>query len=555
MERFFDSDSGYEKWARKAKEKGNELFYSKPEPKYLRGLKGRVQNNLSGFLKIALTALIFLVQCILILLLPGWLRNSTVYFYFILELVAVVAVVTLVNRNQSPAFQLAWISIVLLLPISGFVMYYLWGRSGGSKARNNRYIRQQISYGNQFLVHDQEAYEKFLQEKPVAGRMVKYMETENFPLSAGNSVKYYSMGEEAFEDIFAALEQAKSFILMDFFIVAEGALWDKMHEILKRKCKEGVEIKFLYDDFGTSIRTRKYFRQILQEEGMEVRVFNPIRKYTGDLYVNYRSHQKIVVVDGEIGFTGGFNLADEYANLVDRFGVWKDTGVCVHGEAVWNLTIVFLQMWESCGRDQKHVDYLRYRVPEHYAPNTDAEDTICHVIYDGPVNHPRNLIEGIYNQMIMYSDQYLYITTPYLIIEEYMMRSLIEAVKRGVDVRIITPGIPDKKMVKLLSNYHYGSLLQEGVRIYEYAPGFIHAKQILTDDAVIVGTINMDYRSFYLHYENGIWMSGERIQETIRADFINTFEECQEITYEDWLNRPWHWKVVQPLLKLFSTLV
>lgn len=555
MEKLFDSDSSYEKWAQRKKDQGKDLFYSKPERKYLTGLKGRVQNNLGGFLRIALTAFIFLVQCVLILLLPRWLQNSTVYFYFILEMVAVVAVVTLVNRNQSPAFQLAWISMALLLPISGFVMYYLWGRSGGNKARNNRYIRQQISYGNQFLIHDEENYQKFLREKPVAGRMVKYMETENFPLSAGNDTKYYAMGEDAFEDIFAALEAAQDFILIDFFIVAEGALWDKMHEILKRKCEEGIEIKFLYDDFGTAIRTRKYFRQILQEEGMEVRVFNPVRRYTGDLYVNYRSHQKIIVVDGKEGFTGGFNLADEYANLVERFGVWKDTGVRVRGEAVWGLTVVFLQMWESSAYTREHVDYLRYRVmQEERIATGETGDTICHVISDGPANQPRNLIEGIYNQMIMYSDQYLYITTPYLVIEEYMMRSLVEAAKRGVDVRIITPGIPDKKMVKLLTNYNYGMLLQEGVRIYEYTPGFIHAKQILTEDAAIVGTINMDYRSFYLHFENGVWMSGSRIQQIIREDFMKTFAESKEITYEEWLYRPKRWKMIQPLLKLFSTL-
>ncbi len=555
MEKFFNSDSSYEKWARRAKEKGNDdLFYKKSEKKYLKGLKGRVQNNLSGYLRIGLTALIFLAQCILIILLPRWLQSSTVYFYFILELVSVLAVVTLVNRNQSPSFQLAWISVALLLPISGFIMYYLWGRSGGSKARNNRYIRQQISYGNQFLVHDEENYQKFLAENPVAGRMVKYMETENFPLSAGNETKFYAMGEDAFEDIFAAMEQAKDFILIDFFIVAEGVLWDKMHEILKQKCEEGVEIKFLYDDFGTAIRTRKYFRHILQEEGMEVRVFNPIHRYTGDLYINYRTHQKIIVIDGKEGYTGGFNLADEYANLVERFGVWKDTGVRVRGEAVWGLTVVFLQMWDACGTDGAHVDYLRYRLmPEKYMERSG--DTICHVISDGPANQTRNLIEGIYNQMMIYSDQYLYITTPYLIIEEYMIVSLIEAAKRGVDVRIVTPAIPDKKMVKLLTNYNYGALLKEGVRIYEYLPGFIHAKQILTENAAIVGTINMDYRSFYLHYENGIWMSGEQIQQAVYEDFQKTFEESLEITYEEWMRRPRLWKIVQPLLKLFSTLV
>lgn len=554
MEKFFDSDSSYEKWARRAKEKGNDLFYKKEEKQYLKGLKGRVQNNLSGYLRIGLTALIFLVQCILILFLPRWLQNSTVYFYVILELVSVLAVVTLINRHQSPSFRLAWISVALLLPISGFVMYYLWGRSGGRKARNNRFIRQQISYGNRFLVHDEENYQKFLAENPVAGRMVKFMETEHFPLSAGNEAKFYAMGEDAFEDIFAALEQAKDFILMDFFIVAEGVLWDKMHEILKRKCEEGVEVKFLYDDFGTAIRTRKYFRHILQEEGIEVRVFNPIHRYTGDLYINYRTHQKIIVIDGKEGFTGGFNLADEYANLVERFGVWKDTGVRVRGEAVWGLTVVFLQMWDACRVDGRHVDYLRYRLmPDQYMKT--AGDTICHVIADGPANQTRNLIEGIYNQMMTYADRYLYITTPYLIVEEYMINSLIEAAKRGVDVRIITPAIPDKKTVKLLTNYNYGALLKEGVRIYEYSPGFIHAKQILTEDAAIVGTINMDYRSFYLHYENGIWMSGKQIQQDVFEDFQNTFKESQEITYEEWLHRPKRWKIIQPLLELFSTLV
>lgn len=552
MEKLFQSDSSYEKWTKKREKKGQELFYSKPEKKYLRGLKGRVQNNLSGFLRIALTAFFFLVQCVLLIMLPQFLQNTTisVYFYFILEIVAVIAVVTLVNRNQSPSFRLAWISIVLILPISGFIMYYLWGRSGGKRKKYDQYIMQQISYGNRFLVRNQTAYQDFLNENPVAGRMVKYMEQMEFPLSANNDVKYYAMGEDAFEDIFADLERAEDFILIDFFIVAEGGLWDKMHEILKRKLEEGVEIKFLYDDFGAAIRTRKYFRHILEEEGMEVRIFNPIHKYTGELYANYRSHQKIVVIDGKVGYTGGFNLADEYANLVDRFGVWKDTGVKVRGEAVWNLTVVFLQMWEASEYSTKHVDYLRYRV----MPPEDG-DTVCHVISDGPANNPQNPIASIYNQMMMYSDQYLYIMTPYLILEDYMKQSLVEAVTRGVDVRIITPNIPDKKVIKLLTNYNYGDLLREGVRIYEYTPGFIHAKQILTEDAVVVGTINMDYRSFYLHYENGIWMSGERIQRTVQQDFMKTFEESREITLEDWQRRPRRWKLIQPILNLFSTLV
>ena len=545
------TDAAYEKWDRRNKNKGNTGYFDSEakEESYLKGLKGRVQNNLSDALRLMLTACIVMVQFLVVLYLPFLLRSVTVYFYFVLEICSVIAIVTLVNKNQSPSFRIAWISIVMLLPVSGFVLYYLWGREGGKKKKLDQYIMREIAYGQQFVLQEEKVFEEYVRNYPIAGRMVKYMVNEGFALTSGNEVDHYPMGEDAFEDIFRALEQAREFIFIDFFIVAEGALWDKIHEILLRKVKEGVEIKFLYDDFGAVLRTHKFFQQILQHEGMEVRVFNPVHKYTGELYMNYRSHQKILVVDGKIGFTGGFNLADEYANLVERFGVWKDTGVRIRGEAVWNLTVVFLQMWEASGRDEEHIDYLKYkRTPE------KAGDTYCQVIYDGPANNPKNPIESIYNQMITFADRYLYIMTPYLVMEDYMRQSLIEAAHKGVDVRIITPNIPDKKYAKLLTNYNYGRLLQEGVRIYEYTPGFIHAKQILTENAAIVGTINVDYRSFYLHYENGVWMSGDAIQQKIRDDFKKTFAVSHEITYQDWCARPRRWKIIQPVLNLFSTL-
>lgn len=550
--RIFDMDVAYEKWDRKNQKKGNDHYFHEEEREegYLTNLKGRVQNNFSGFLRVVVTALMVLVQLALIISLPFLLQTGTVFWYFVLEICSVVGIVTLINRNQSPSYRIAWISIVMLLPISGFFMYFLWGRAGSNKKKLDRQIMRQISYGQKFLVQDANEWEEYISDNAVTGRMVKYLSSEGFRLTKNNQVDFFPMGEDAFESIFSELEKAEHFILIDFFIVAEGALWDKMHQILKKKIEEGVEVKFLYDDFGAAIRTRKYFKQILEHEGFEVRVFNPIHKYTGKLYLNYRSHQKIMVIDGKVGYTGGFNLADEYANLVERFGVWKDTGVKVQGEAVWDLTVVFLQMWEASGHDKKHIDYLKYKV----MPEVEG-DTWCEVISDGPANNPDNPIESLYNQMMIYSDQYLYITTPYLVIEDYMKQSLIEAAHRGVDVRIITPNIPDKKQVKMLTNYNYGPLLQGGVRIYEYTPGFIHAKQILTEDAAIVGTINMDYRSFYLHYENGVWMSGEKVQAAIFKDFEQTFAASREITYEEWLNRPLHWKIIQPILNLFSTLL
>lgn len=549
--KIFDMDAAYEKWDRKNQKKGNDNYFSEEEREesYLKGLKGRVQNNFSGFLRVVVTALMVLIQFILIIFLPFLFESGTLVWYFLLVLCSVVGIVSLINRNHSPSYRMAWISIVMLLPISGFFMYFLWGRSGGRSKKLDTYIMQQISYGKKFLIQDEEIWEEYVTENPVAGRMVKYMSSEGFTLTNDNEVEFFAMGEDAFESIFRDLEKAEKFIFIDFFIVAEGAIWDKLYSILKKKIDQGVEVKFLYDDFGTAIRTRKYFKQILVHDGFDVRVFNPIHKYTGMLYMNYRSHQKIIIIDGKIGYTGGFNIADEYANLIERFGVWKDTGVKLQGGVVWDLTVTFLQMWEASGKAKEHVDYLKYKV----MPEVEG-DTWCEVVSDGPANNPNNPIESLYNQMITYSDQYLYITTPYLIIEDYMKQSLVEAARRGVDVRIVTPYIPDKKQVKILTNYNYGNLLRGGVRIYEYTPGFIHAKQVLTEDAAIVGTINMDYRSFYLHYENGVWMSGDKIQKAVYNDFQDIFAQSKEITYSDWLNRPLGWKIVQPVLNLFSTL-
>lgn len=511
-------------------------------------MTGRMKSSLSGFLRVCLAAALVILQILIILFLPFLFGNLTVYFYVLWEILSVIAILNLVNSNQSPTYRMAWLSIVLVLPVSGYIMYALWGRR---TKKQDVYIMHRLDEGKQYESKNAEFEKEFEEKNPLAGMMSHYLSCEGFPLYGKNHVDYFSMGEDAFEVLFADLEQAKKFIFIEFFIVAEGAIWDRLHRILQKKIAEGVEVKFLYDDFGAALRTDKDFQKNLEAEGMQVRVFNPIWRYTDRLYANFRTHQKIVVIDGEVGYTGGFNIADEYANLVQRFGEWKDTGVRVAGEAVWGLTVAFLQMWCATVVSNETIDYLKYKADIPY----DVGDVNCHVLTDGPANNPSNPIESIYNQMIMYAGKYLYISTPYLVLEDYMKQSLIEAVKRGVDVRIVTPFIPDKKSVKWLTNYNYGALLRNGVRIYEYEPGFIHAKNILTDVASIVGTINMDYRSFYLHYENGIWMQGGDVGERIRQDFLHTFEECVEITYEDWERRPLRMRIVQPFLNLFSTLM
>jgi cardiolipin synthase len=508
---------------------------------------GVIKGSLSGLLRVTLVGLLVLLQFGLIIYSSYLLRGYTIYFYSSLQVLSIIIVIALVNDNRNYSYKISWICIIAALPITGHIMFMLWGNTRRNKIEHN--VLKKLQHGNTFLEFNPEIVEKFAERYPTKSRMTKYLESNSFPLFKNNNITYYPMGEDVFDAIFDEIEKANKFILINFFIIGEGVLWNRMHELLKRKLDEGVKIMFMYDDFGAMLRTPRNFRRHLESEGFDVQVFNPIHKYTDKLYMNYRSHQKIIVIDGNVGFTGGMNLADEYVNLVQRFGVWKDNAVKVEGEAVWGLTVTFLQMWEVCGG--KMEDYTPYRPTKQFEEN----DVYCQVISDGPANNPRNPIENIYRQMIYYAKKVLYITTPYLIIEEDMREGLIMAAKSGIDVRIITPFIPDKKNVKILTNYNYGRLLEAGVRIFEYTPGFIHAKTIISEDSGIVGTINMDYRSFHLHYECGVWICNKDTIHTIKEDLLMTMEQCHEVTYEEWKNRPFIMKVYQMFLNLFSTLM
>ena len=509
--------------------------------------KGRVTNYLSGFLRAALVAALVVIQFGLVTALAVWLRGYTIYIYSILEALSIIVIIGLINDSRSPSYKLAWICIILLLPLSGHIMYILWGTEK-SRRRIEKKVMSRIQRGYQFLEYDGRVKEEFTLAHPELARMTRFLESHHFPLYKNNAIRYYPMGEDTFEAIFEDIREAKRFILLDFFIVGEGLLWERMHDLLLEKRRQGVEIKFLYDDFGAMLRTPKDFRKRLEEEGIEVRIFNPIHKYTEKLYMNYRSHQKIVVIDGNIAYTGGMNLADEYVNLVERFGVWKDNAVRVEGDAVWGFTVTFIQMWEAA-KEGTLLDYDRYR-PDRDFPESRV---YCHVISDGPANHPDNPIEDIYKQMIYYAKEHIYITTPYLVIEDDMQNALVSAAKSGIDVRIITPAIPDKKQVKLVTHYNYGPLLAAGVRIYEYTPGFIHAKTIISEDCGIVGTINMDYRSFYLHYECGVWIHDRSTIDTIASDLTETMKQSHEVTLREWTNRPWYIKIYQRILSVFAT--
>lgn len=517
--------------------------------KHLQGLKGRVQNSLSGFLRACIVAVLVAFQFAILIVLPFLLRQYASLFYLVMELFGVFTILALTNDSRSMSYKYGWLCITILLPVSGNIMFALWGKVG-KKNKLNRRIKSTIQSVDRHLEWHPEVSDEFRKKHPFSSRMSRYMEANGAPISKNNEARYYDMGENAFEDLFADLERAKKYVFIEFFIVAEGAIWDKMHDILKRKIEEGVEVKFLYDDFGALLRTSTDFAQKLRAEGFEVEVFNPIHKYTSKLFMNFRDHQKILVIDGEVAYTGGFNIADEYANLVDRFGIWKDEGVRLKGDVVWSMVVTFLELWAVCSKNEA-IDYERYRAEK----TSIQSDMYCHVLRDGPALDTRSFVGSMYKQMIHYAGEKMYVMTPYLILEEAMIETLLEAVRRGVDVRIITPHIPDKKHIKYMTEYNYGILLKNGIRIYEYEPGFIHSKVVMNEHCAIVGTINMDYRSFYLHYENGVWIYDEEFRQAVENDFINTFAQSIEITYEDWKNRPLKMKIIQPILHVFDALV
>lgn len=317
-----------------------------------------------------------------------------------------------------------------------------------------------------------------------------------------------------------------------------------------RKIREGVEVRLLFDDFGSLIINTDEFRAELARLGIRFCVFSPIHQGTSRLTFNYRNHQKIAVIDGKIGYTGGINLGDEYANIQKRFGHWKDTAVRLEGDGVWGLTSIFLEMWEV-SRGYEDLDYTKYKL-------TQPSEMRGYVqpMADGPANNPSNPIEDTYTHMINKARDYIYFTTPYLVLEQKMIEDLCRAAQSGVDVRIITPRIYDKWYVYMVTVSNYGVLLKNGVKIYEYVPGFIHSKTVVSDDeCAICGSINMDYRSFYLHYECGVFMSENDAVLDIRDDILNTIRKCERVTYDMWKKRPMHQQVIQWVMKVFSPIL
>ena len=473
----------------------------------------------------------FVVMSLLLqisILLAGFrfLSHYMVYIYGGFTLLSAFVILYVVNKDENPSFKLAWIIPITVIPVFGTLLYLFLELQWEGKIINRR-LRENISDTQPYLKQNPRYMEQLAKTSRSNANLAAYIENSgSYPVYGNTNVKYYPVGEEMFEDMKKELEKAKRFIFMEYFIVERGEMWDSILEILERKVQDGVEVRFMYDDVGcVDLLPYKYYKE-LERCGISCVAFNPIIPLVSTAW-NNRDHRKVVVIDGHTAYTGGLNLADEYINRKERFGYWKDAGLKVIGDAVWNFTVMFLQVWNAIRKTDEGYGMF---VPHGHHKGRFVDDGFIQPYADNPLD-TETVGENVYLNIINAATDYVYIYTPYLIIDNEMMTALCLASKRGVDVRIVTPGIPDKPTVFLLTQSYYAQLVEAGVKVYQYTPGFIHAKCFVSDDVIAtVGTINMDYRSLYLHFENGVFMYHCLAVTEVKIDMLKTFKQCELIT-------------------------
>lgn len=504
--------------------------------------------------RMALIILLLLVQIAAVILLSLKLSKTYLYFYSFLEFLSVLVVFYITSQQTNPSHKLAWIILIFLFPIFGGVLYVLLKTSGANK----KFRKSIHESNNKTLSHlntKNEALDLLKRQGGSIAAQSQYIANAGFPVYKNTLTQYFNSGEEFFVSLIEELKKAEKFIFIEFFIIHEGLMWNTVLSILEQKVKEGVDVRVMYDDAGCLTRLPYKYYETLRKKGIKCFVFNPFTPII-EIRMNHRDHRKIIVIDGYIGYTGGINLSDEYINAREKYGYWKDAAILVKGEAVWNMTIMFLQLWAYISKTAKSSteDYNKFR-PDSRIFGPFESDGYVQPFGDSPIGSEA-VGESVYLNMISRAKKYVYIFTPYLIIDHKMINTLILAAKSGVDIRIVTPHIPDKWYVFLVTKSYYSVLIEHGVKIYEYSPGFLHSKAFLCDDELaVIGSINLDYRSLYFHFECGIFLYKTRSIKEIKDDFLKTFKVCRKITLEECKKVSLSKRILQAFLKLFAPLM
>ncbi len=466
---------------------------------------------------------------------------------------ALVLVVAIYSQYKSPSIKMPWIMLMMAAPVIGVSLYLLIGLSGTTKRMRKRYDAiDDILF--QHLPQDKSVLEKLEKDRKSCFGVSNYVLRESrYPVYSNTEVIYFDDAAKAIESQKKDILAARKFIFMEYFLIDDKESWQEIEDILAQKVKEGVEVRVFYDDIGSIGYINTSFVKKLERRGIRCRVFNPMIPLF-NMFLNNRDHRKITVIDGEIGYTGGYNIANEYFNIISPCGHWKDTGVRLHGEAVKAITSTFLEMWNAIRADDEDDDqYFKKYLPE-IEFKSDNKGYV-QFYADSPMDK-KPIGEDVYMCMAARAQKYLYFITPYLIITDEMSRALGLAAKRGVDVRIITPGIPDKKIVYKLTRSYYKNLVRDGVRIFEYTPGFCHAKMSISDDVIATcGTINLDYRSLYHHFEDGCLMIDSDAVTDIKKDFDEIFAVSDEVTKDYGEGRNAALRLGQLILRLMAPLL
>ena len=466
-----------------------------------------------------------------------------------IEILALISVVSIYSQKRSSASKMSWIVLILVFPVLGLGLFLTVGQPWATRTMRRRFENADRHISD-LLPRNDGAMQAVEMEDSGARAQIRYLQDWcRFPVYQNTRVEFHAQTDTAFHALKEELRRAEKFIFMEYHAIELSECFLEIEEILAERARAGVEVRLFYDDVGSFVFINPKFIKRMEALGIRCRVFNPLVPIIS-AFMNNRDHRKITVIDGKVGFTGGYNLADEYFNVKSPYGHWKDTGVLLRGEAVRSLTMMFLEMWNA----ERKMDESYDKYIETVCGETE-DDGFVLPYADSPLDDER-VGENVYLNLLKNARSYAWIATPYLILDDEMIQELTLAAKRGVDVRIITPGIPDKKVVYQLTRSYYAQLARCGVRIFEYTPGFIHAKQMLCDDSTaVVGTINLDFRSLYLHFENAVLLHRCRAIADIRKDFEETFPLCCEVTQSYHGKRPIRIRVVQSLLRLFAPLL
>ncbi len=497
--------------------------------------------------RMTITAVLIISQILLMIHLNMYFNEIFPWVPILTTIIEVIVVLDLVNREMTADLKLPWLVVVMLLPVAGIIIYTLFSRNVARKKDVKKY---KILFKDlQNLLNDIEVDSNEINE--YAGQSNYIKNTCRSGLFKNTNTKYFKCGEDFFDEYLNDLQNAKKFIFMEYFILERGIMLDSVLEILKSKVKEGVEVRVMYDDFGSINKLNRNFQKELISYGIKCVKFSPFKPIVSAVH-NNRDHRKITVIDGKIGYVGGMNIADEYINATERFGYWKDSSLKIDGNATNQLTIFFLQLYNLVGKENDdYKKYLNFEEPI-AKENTGYVQPFC----DGPNPFFPELIgENVYINLINQAQKTINITTPYLIIDTMLTNALVVASKRGVEVNIFMPHIPDKKIVFLLSRANYFSLLKSGINIYEFKPGFLHSKNFLIDDKLaVVGTINLDYRSLVHHYECGIWMYNTEAIAELKNDFDQLNDKSIKIDPQSFKIK-WYQRVIYRLIAIFSPLL